>query len=171
MRPEQLGTGTVNAWSGDRAWSTVIDARTPQWTASVPVAVDGAPWPVADGPAPSGAAPAIDGAPAEIATRKPLPFCGNAEMGEPPAVSRCFITAALAGRPAEMFDLQHGTEGGSSLQIARFGGIGPIVVYQQHLDDQARTGPWFGQLVRLILNPDGASWSPDPIDHTFRDLP
>ncbi len=168
--PEQLGTGTVTAWSGDRAWSTTIDARTPAWTASAPLSVDAAPWPVADGPAASGAAPAIDGAPAEIANRKALPFCGKAEMGEPPAVGRCFLAAVLAGRPAEMFDLQHGTEGGSSLLIARFGGVGPVVVYQQHLDDQGRTGSWFRQLSAVILGPDGISWNADPLSNTLRDL-
>jgi hypothetical protein len=70
-----------------------------------------------------------------------------------------------------MFDLQHGTEGGSSLQIARFTGSGPILVYQQHLDDQGRTGRWFRQLVRLIIERDGGGWTPEPVDQTFRDLP
>jgi hypothetical protein len=81
------------------------------------------------------------------------------------------MAEVLAGRPAEMFDVQHGTEGGTSLMIARFGGSGAIVLYQQHLDDHGVTGGWFRQQSRLILNPPGFGWSPDPIDHTTRELP
>jgi hypothetical protein len=168
---EQLGTGTVTAWSGDAAWSTRIDMRPPEPTATPPVPAEESAWPTIDGPAPTGKPPTIHGAPAEIASRKSLPFCGASEMGEGPEVSRCFLAAVLAGRPAEMTDLQHGTEGGSSLQIARFGGVGPVVVYQQHLDDQGRTGPWFRQLARVIIGSDGNGWSPEPLSNTFRDLP
>ena len=128
-------------------------------------------WPTMDGPLPRGSAPAIAGAPGEIAARSGLPYCGQSELGEPAEVGRCFVGAVLSGRPAEAFDLQYGTEGGTSLLITRFAGLGPLITYQQHLDDQGRTGPWFTQLDQLILGTQPGRWSANPIDGTFRDLP
>jgi len=167
---EQLATGTVIAWTGSQVWSTTLDVRSGQWTATAPQPPDGAAWPTAAGGAAAATAPVLDHTPAEITGRATLPFCGQREMSAPAAVGACFVSSVLAGRPAEMFDLEHGTEGGTSLLVARFTGSGAIVIYQQHLDDQGRTGSWFAQLARLILGARAGDLTLDPISGTFRNL-
>jgi hypothetical protein len=156
---EALATGTVVAWNG-RAWQTSLDFRTR--TATAPTAST-EPWPSAEEAAPAIKRPAIDGAPAEVARREPLPFCGAAEVGEPPAVNRCFLAAMFAGRPAEMIETLYGTEGGTVHVVIRFLGSGPIVTYQNGVDAQARPLPWYRQLDAAWLAPDGVHWSPTPL--------
>ena len=52
----------LTAWTSDLAWSTTIDARTPEWSATAPRQVDGGTWPAVVGPAPHGRAPAHNSA-------------------------------------------------------------------------------------------------------------
>lgn len=166
---EQLATGTVTAWSGDRAWTTDVDARTGTAT---PPTVDGDPrWPSLDAVAPSVKRPMVAGAPAEVRARIPLPFCGSAEIGEPPAVMRCFLAAVLAGRPAEIVETFYGTEGGTITVVSRFTGSGAIVTYRNSVDAQAQSLPWYRQLNRLSLGVAPEHWSNEPIYGTDRALP
>jgi len=113
---------------------------------------------------PSVKRPSFDGAPAEIANRKPLPYCGHSELGSPVAVPRCFLAAVLAGRPAEAVDTRYGTEGGTSFQIVRFTGAGPIAVYEQGLDANGHNTGWNRYLGRMVLGVEPEFWSMSPID-------
>ena len=163
-----VSTAVLTAWAADAIWTTRLDGRTA--TATVPERVDGAAWPTVVAPAASIKRPAFDGAPAEIRNRKPVPYCGRSELGEPAGPMVCFVAAVLAGRAAEVVDVGHGTEGGTSISLIRFAGRGPIVVYRQHLDDQARTGNWFRQWNRMILGIEPRYWSPDPLAAGYLEL-
>ena len=95
-----LAIGTLTAWVGDRAWTTDLDARTE--SATLPRADTAAAWPSRAGVLPAVRRPTLADAPDKVDRRGPLPFCGFAEIGEPPAVMRCFAEAVLAGQPAEI---------------------------------------------------------------------
>ena len=60
---------------------------------------------------------------------------------------------------AEAIDTRYGTEGGTSLQIVRFTGSGPIVVHEQGLDSNGQTTGWFRHAGRMILGVTSESWS------------
>jgi hypothetical protein len=165
---ESVGTAIFTAWTADGPWTTRLDARTQ--TATAPEPAPDAGWPLISAATPAVKRPRFDGAPAEIAGRQAFPYCGRSELGEPRTPMICFVAAVVAGRPAEVVDVGHGTEGGTSIAIIRFSGRGPVVTYRQHLDDQGRTTTWFRQWNRLILGIEPWSWSPDPLDAGFREL-
>jgi hypothetical protein len=160
---EELDTGTVTAWTATSAWQVVLDTRSD--TVTVPIRVTAATWPQAGtSPAPSVKRPVIQGAPAEVASRTPLPYCGRAEVGAPPEVAGCFRDAVLAGRRAEMIERVHGTEGGEILWIDRFDGAGPIVRYVR--DRTSGSAIWHRSEGTMILGTTELTWDFDPWDRS-----
>lgn len=89
--------------------------------------------------------PVIEGAPREVATRTPYPFCGSAELGDPSSALGCSRDAVLAGRPAELIDHVYGTEGGAITWLYRFDGQGALVRYSYD------AGRWLRQAGTMIL--------------------
>jgi hypothetical protein len=165
---EQLATGTLTAWVGERAWSTDLDARSE--TVAIPRSAEIATWPSLGGAVPAVRRPRIAGAPAEVRARTPLPFCGFAEMGEPPPAKLCFLAAVLAGRPAEIVETFYGTEGGTITRVSRFEGFGAVVAYQNSVDAQAQSLPWYRQLNWLHLGVAPENWNLEPLYGTDRPL-
>ncbi len=154
---DDFQTATVVGWSNGNAYSTVVDARLLR--VPVPTPEDSIEWP-AFGPseAPPVQRPTIKNAPAEIADRTPYPFCGRAELGDPPEVDGCFRDAVLAGRPAEMIERVYGTEGGVILRLYRFAGHGAIIGYQHG------EGRWIRQFGTMLLSNYEAHWDMGPWD-------
>lgn len=166
---KQRATGTLTAWIGEVAWSTDVDARSR--TATIPRSPETTTWPSQRGAVPAIGRPKVPGAPAEVRTRTPLPFCGFAEVGEPPPAKVCFLAAVLAGRPAEIIETFYGTEGGTVTKVSRFPGFGGVISYQNSVDAQARPLPWFEQLNWLHLGIEPNQWSLEPLYGTDRALP
>jgi len=152
-----LATGTLTAWTASGVWTTSLDAA--HGTATLPVPDPAASWPAFEAPVPAVARPKIPGAPAELVTRQPLPYCGHSELGRPPAIPQCFLAAVLSGRPAEVIDTRFGTEGGASLQVARFMGTGPIDSWELGLDSNGRATGWFHVPSALVLGEKPEDWS------------
>jgi hypothetical protein len=78
---------------------------------------------------PSVAAPALDGAPASIRGRTPLPFCGAEDTTThdvDPAIRRCFVDGLLAGSPVELISRSPSTEGDPVVSLLRWSGTGSI---------------------------------------------
>ena len=165
---ELRATGTLTAWVGERAWTTELDARTE--AATVPRADAEAGWPSLAGTTPAVKRPVVADAPDQLDGRAPRPFCGFAEMHEPPTVMRCFRSAVLARQPAEIVETFYGTEGGTITVVNRFLGSGAIVTYQNSVDAQAQPLPWSRRLSRLQLGVDPNNWNLDPIDGTEQPL-
>lgn len=70
------------------------------------------------------------GAPPELVEREPLPLCGEELQGGFDRVARaCFFGAVLDGRPAELVTRRVSESGELHLDIFRFAGRGPVVVY------------------------------------------
>ncbi len=154
---EDVQTATVVGWAGGDAYSTVIDVR--HSTVPVPMPESSIEWPTfGSSEPPMVARPTIKNAPTEVAERTPYPFCGRAELGDPPSVIACFRDAVLAGRPAEMIQRVYGTEGGVLLQVFRFSGRGAIVRYLRG------EGHWSRQFGTLSLSSDATGWSMSPWD-------
>ena len=118
--PDEVNRVRVIGWSGDEAYSVLID-----WddsTITVPTAGAAAPWPSASSSlAPPIRRPSFDNVPAEIRQRESYPFCGRAKpigfrddkpevVARVYAINRCFFDAVLDGRPAEMIHITAVTE-------------------------------------------------------------
>jgi len=157
-RPE-LSTGSLTAWTSSGPWTTDLDAVA--GTATVPRPDDTASWLAIQAPIPEIARPRIADGPAELANRKPLPYCGHSELGEPAAVPRCFLAAVLAGRPAEAVDTSYGVEGGTILRVLRFGGFGPVLAWEQEVDSNGEHTGWNRYPAAIVLAPHGADWKLD----------
>lgn len=85
---EQLSTAEVIASTTTQALSVQLDSRLE--TVPPPSVRSEAVWPAAGGqPTPTVKRESIKGAPPELAGREPYPFCGRAEIGDPPAVLGC----------------------------------------------------------------------------------
>jgi hypothetical protein len=88
-------------------------------------------WPPSGEPIPEVRRPALDGAPAEIADRLPVPLCWDEAAGvfESRLARQCFYGAVLDGRPAELHARSSDEIGGFS-ELYRYAGRGPVLVYQ-----------------------------------------
>jgi len=86
--------------------------------------------PVAFDPPPRAAPELGSDAPPDLAARAPFPLCGEEDLGISEAFAtaarRCFLTAVLAGSPAELDSHATSTEGDAVLMVYRFAGSGPI---------------------------------------------
>jgi hypothetical protein len=145
---DELDIGVVFGWTSQGAMSVALDSRLTTVTAPVPEPV--AAWPDPGAPTvPPIQRPVIPGAPMEVATRTPYPFCGRDDtaVALKPAVARCFIDAVIVGRPAEFIEQVYDTEGGAILQLYRFSGQGAPVRYE------GENGVWSRQAGGLILPP------------------
>lgn len=160
----ELSTATVTAWTSTRVFAVELDSRSE--TVDRPRLIDDAGWPESRGTgAPAVERPPLEGAPAEVAGRTALPYCGRSELGDPPDVSGCFRDAVLDTRAAEVIDLAFGTEGGNLLRIYRFEGTGRLVVYihDQTVDaDGRQADAWHRSEGALILGITPSAWGFDP---------
>jgi hypothetical protein len=90
-------------------------------------------WPRSGVPVPPVGRPDVGpGAPAEIRDREPLPLCGEEEVGitESRLERSCFLGAVLDGRPAEFVSRSVDDRGDPFVELYRFGGRGPVLVYR-----------------------------------------
>jgi hypothetical protein len=161
---DELSTAEVTAWTATQAFAVQLDSRLE--TVVQPSVVDDDAWPAAgNGPAPAVGRPSIKGAPREVAQRDTYPFCGRAELGEPPDVGGCFRDAVLAGRRVEMVERVYGIEGGEVLWIYRYDGDGRLIRYQH---DQSDSGDghfndtWRRDEGAMILGITSQAWDFDP---------
>ena len=88
-------------------------------------------WPPSGEAIPEVRRPVVDGAPAEVRDRQPLPLCGDGQVGVPErrAASSCFYGAVLDGRPAELH-IRSADEAGGFMELYRYAGRGPVLVYR-----------------------------------------
>jgi hypothetical protein len=72
------------------------------------------------------------GAPAEVATRDAFPLCGEEEVGvtESRVARSCFFGAVQDGRPAEFVSRSVDLAGDRVVELYRFEGRGPVLVYR-----------------------------------------
>lgn len=145
---EELAEVTVIGWSGTFPYSVFIN-----WTAhsiTVPQAGATTSWPAAT----SSARPAveritIDGAPKEIQSREPFPYCGLAtpvglttdkpgDFERHVQINRCFMDGVLDRRPVEMVLITDVTE---EPVVLRFGGHGFVTRYM--LEGEGATRAWY----------------------------
>jgi len=154
----------VTVWTATQAFSVHLDSRLETVGQANAGAHDD--WPEAgDAPAPEVARPTIAGAPQEVAAREPYPFCGRAEIGDPPVVLACFRDAVLDARRAEMIDRVYGIEGGEILWIHRYDGQGRLVRLQHDVsvDNDGRTNDtWQRYEGAMILGITPLTWDLDP---------
>jgi hypothetical protein len=152
---DELSTGEVTGWTASQAFSVKLDARLK--TVERPAAIAAGRWP---DPGTSGS-PAvkresIKGAPKEVADRTPFPFCGHAEVGRPEAVTLCFRDAVIAGSAVEMIERVFGTEGGEILDLYRYDGHGPVILYERD------GNTWHRQEGSMIMGPTPPTWAFEP---------
>ncbi len=162
--PDQLDTAVILGWTSDGWLSVALDGRLATVTVPRPVSVAEAAWPDPGVPAVAPVQrPVIPGAPKEVATRTPYPFCGREDLaGVPdPAAALCFVDAVLAGRPAEYTEQVYDTEGGPILWLYRFSGQGAPVRYEEE------AGAWSRNAGSLILSPP----PPPPVGVEFEQWP
>ena len=80
--------------------------------------------------APPASAPVVDGAPASVNAREPLPLCGveTRMAGEPFDVAgrQCFWDGVVAGSPVEFVAIGRDTEGLLTTMIHRYDGTGGV---------------------------------------------
>ena len=85
--------------------------------------------------APSVATADVGAAPAVIANRPAMPLCGTERAGLAgpfdAGARNCFMTALLAGSPAEFASRRADVGGAPFLELWRFGGSGPVTVYRE----------------------------------------
>jgi len=130
-RPLDADRGYAIVRSGSEAFEIEI-ARQADGTVAVTGATPFAPpdAPPFDDPAVS--APAVDGAPAGVNERVPLPLCG-VEAGSAygpfdEEARQCFWDGVRAGSPVEFIESHPDTEGLLTTTIYRFGGTGGVEV-------------------------------------------
>jgi hypothetical protein len=168
-----VASADVTAWAADgsAAWHATITAA-PDGTQAVSVGIRGAAatWPTGPGSAPAVERPEIARAPSAIAKRTPLPYCGATEYQDDPIAWTCFLSAVLAGQPAELIEHASGTEGGAIVFLYRFEGRGAVVEYE------GSEGVWHMSPGTVIPNGDGATfsfeqWSPGVVRVTDTPAP
>ena len=161
---DELSTATVAIWTATDAFSIGLDSRLE--SVALAAAAQDADWPApGNGHAPQTSRPSLDGAPDDLAGRDPYPFCGRAEIGDPPEVVGCFRDAVLAGRKAEMIERVYGTEGGEMLWIYRYDGSGRLVRYshdQTISGDGGSADSWGRSEGAMILGITPLTWDFDP---------
>ena len=161
---DELSMADVTVWTATEAFSVRLDSRLN--TVPMPSVTKNAVWPAAGNePSPAASRPSIEGAPDELASRAPYPFCGRAEIGDPPEVLGCFRDAVLAGREAEMIERVFGTEGGEMLWVYRYDGSGRLVRYahDQTVGGDGRSADTWGRSDgAIILGITPLAWDFDP---------
>ena len=161
---DELSTAVVTVWAGAQVLSVRLDSRLE--AVSQPQASENSVWPSAGGgKAPDVARPSIHGAPSEVANRDAYPYCGRAEIGDPPEVLGCFRDAVLGGRKAEMTQRVYGTEGGEMLWIYRYEGQGRLIRYShdQTVGGDGKTSDAWGRSEgAMILGITPLAWDFDP---------
>lgn len=87
---DELATAVVLGWTSEGAMSVELDSRLTTVTAPVPEPAAARPDPGAP-TVPANQRPVIPGAPAEVATRTPYPFCGRDDtaVALKPAAAMC----------------------------------------------------------------------------------
>ncbi len=165
---DELNTAHVTLWTASQAFDVALDARV-QTVPPPSIAIDPA-WPApGDATAPAVRRPIIKGAPREVARREPYPYCGRADVGDPPEVLGCFRSAVLAGRPAEMIERAYGTEGGPIVMIYRYAGQGRVILlrHDNSVDANGRAADeWWRDEGAVILGITPLTWSFEPWDGT-----
>jgi hypothetical protein len=166
---DDLSTATVTVWTASAAYDVRLDSRLE--TVTAPTVVDATVrWPASEDATPPKVARAtIKGAPRAIAERAPYPYCGRAEVSEPPDVLACFRAAVLQGRPAEMIDQVYGTEGGEVLWIYRYDGKGRLLRFQHDQSvnaDGTSAEQWDRVEGAMTLGINASNWNFDPWDGT-----
>jgi hypothetical protein len=160
----ELSTAQVTIWTPTEAITVRLDSRLE--TLPLPSVTKDAAWPPAgNGPAPEVSRPPLKDAPDELGNRDSYPFCGQAEIGDPPEVLGCFRDAVLAGRKAEMIERVFGTEGGEMLWIYRYDGSGRLVRYShdQTVGGDGRSADsWARSDGAMILGITPLTWDFDP---------
>jgi hypothetical protein len=100
---------------------------------------------------PAPAAPPLEGAPAGVTDRQPLPFCGSEEAapgGPYDSASRtCFLDGVLAESPVEFITRSSSTEGTEVIELWRYDGAGGVEVVT------AESGTWI--LIATGIRPAG----------------
>lgn len=110
-------------------------------------------WP--DAPAfiaPAAALAPLPGAPASIAERQALPYCGTATAGDVAPLT-CFLSAVLTGTPAEAVLLVPDT---GATWLYRFAGSGAVIKTRHD------SGPWMQGAGSVVLDSSPGGWSFDP---------
>jgi hypothetical protein len=110
-------------------------------------------WP--DAPAfvaPAAALAPLPGAPASVAGRQALPYCGTASAGEVAPLT-CFLSAVLTGTPAEAVVLVPDT---GATWLYRFAGTGAVIRTRHD------SGPWMQGAGSVVLDSSPGGWSFDP---------
>ncbi len=152
---DELGIATVTGSSAKGIFTVRIDSRLQRIDVLAPDAARA--WPPAGlSHPPAVARPDVGAAPAEITGRVPYPFCGKAELGDPPTTLGCFRDAVVTGRPAELLQTVFGTEGGTLTWLFRFDGRGAVTRYA------GSDGKWQRQSGTLILGITPLAWDFDP---------
>lgn len=160
-----LNTALVTGWTAGGTFRVALDARSTAVIGPEAIRAADVAWPaVALAPERAVKRPILAGAPAEVARRAPLPYCGRAEVGLPASTMGCFRRAILSGRPAEIDQQLFGTEGGSVVAIDRYAGGGAVVHYLE------ADGAWHRQTGSIVLGvePDGWSFVPWADDTIIR---
>jgi hypothetical protein len=90
-------------------------------------------WPPSGQAIPPAGRPDVGpGAPAEVAGRSPMPLCGDEQAGTAHgrAAKSCFMGAVHDGRPAELVSRSFELGGDPVVEVYRFAGRGPVLVYR-----------------------------------------
>ena len=171
--PDQVNRVRVIGWSGDEAYTVLMD-----WdanTITVPIPSAAAAWPAAiSSIAPAVRRPSLDNAPAEIANREPYPFCGRAQpiglrsdtpekVARVNAINSCFFDGVLAGRPVEMIEITAITE---QPAMFRFGGPGPVIRYLEKREGPIVKRGWYRAEGPIVLGGSvywGISFNLEPV--------
>lgn len=119
----------------------VVSAAPPAWPDALPF----------DPPA-AALAPLL-GAPAAIAGRAPYPLCGTSRGTADPGPLSCFLSAVLAGSPAEVVVLVPDT---GATWLYRHAGTGAVIRFRYD------TGPWMQGAGSVQLDASPGTWSFDP---------
>jgi hypothetical protein len=104
------------------------------------------------------------GVPAEVATRRALPFCGVEKAPAPQpgefydrAVRLCFWNAHLAGMEAEFVSIQSTVEGARIATIYRLASDGTVEVLTDFTQDAVGGGTWQASTCATVVEGEGAS--------------
>ncbi len=107
-----------------------------RWAAYPPRPLAASAWPWKDAAAfesPKTTRTALPRAPAALADRSPLPYCGLSWIGPGPETNpearACFGRAVRTGHPAEYITHAAGTEGQDLWEVYRFTGSGPVATW------------------------------------------
>ena len=142
-----------------------------------PVAASSSVAPAASASAPPSASPpaawlppwAGPDAPAEVATRSVLPFCGIEQGAGPaltinPEVRGCFLAGYRDGTGAEFASIQTTIEGDPIATIWRTVPGGGVELLVDATQDKFGSGTWMRTTCRQLVNDQSEVFSPDGCD-------